>query len=120
MEPQTVRPRAMEPSPPLNIANHLKPRCKDLEEDGISTIAEGLDHRREGEPLRDLLARAQALAELGARELRDLEALLLGLCVGKVAAGVPMLLTDVHHVGVADHLHEQLILVFLAGLLSVE
>jgi len=41
--------------------------------------AEDLDDRLEGEPLGDVLAGAEHLAELGARELLGLEALLLGV-----------------------------------------
>merc|ERR1719454_2469633 len=61
--------------------------------------AQHLDDRLEGEPLGDLLARAQHLPELRARELLEREALLLGLVGGHVVG-----LLGVHEVERGDRL----------------
>merc|ERR1712087_808003 len=81
----------------------------------VAGLPENINHRLEGEPLRDLLAAAQPAAELRAGKLRDLLALLLGLALLDVALLGP----DVDHVLVVRHRHTQLRGVLLARLLCV-
>mmetsp|Transcript_26259 Transcript_26259/g.40448 ORF Transcript_26259/g.40448 Transcript_26259/m.40448 type:complete len:407 (-) Transcript_26259:108-1328(-) len=76
---------------------------------------EDIDHGPEGKPLGDLLATPQQAAELGARELGDLLALLLGHALLDIA----LLGANVDHVLVVRDRDAQLRGVLLARLLRV-
>mmetsp|Transcript_25740 Transcript_25740/g.38586 ORF Transcript_25740/g.38586 Transcript_25740/m.38586 type:complete len:279 (+) Transcript_25740:159-995(+) len=91
-----------------------------LHEDVVTSLPQNLHHLGESEPLRDLLASLQALSELRSGELVDLQALRLGINVGRIAPLVSVLLANVHHVGVVDNLHGQLLRVLLAVVLSLK
>merc|ERR1711990_572167 len=80
--------------------------------------AEDLDDRLEGEPLWDLLTGAEHLAELGARELLHLEALLLGLLGGDVLE--VLVVTRAHEVERRHGLHAKLLAVQLGKVLRLE
>merc|ERR1719199_1858371 len=80
--------------------------------------AQHLDDRLEGKPLGDLVAGAEHLAELGARELLHLEALLLGVVGSQVLK--LLLVADAHEVERRDGHHAELLRVGLGEVLRLE
>eukprot|EP00444_Apocalathium_aciculiferum_P047718 CAMPEP_0183498728 /NCGR_PEP_ID=MMETSP0371-20130417/1062_1 /TAXON_ID=268820 /ORGANISM="Peridinium aciculiferum, Strain PAER-2" /LENGTH=114 /DNA_ID=CAMNT_0025692325 /DNA_START=72 /DNA_END=414 /DNA_ORIENTATION=- len=91
------------------------PESSALSKGAVASLPEDVHHGLEGEPIGDVLAGTQASAELGARELDDLLARLLGHALRDVA----LILADVDHVLVVRHRHTELGGVLLAHLLRV-
>merc|ERR1719262_1079859 len=84
-------------------------------EGAVASLPEDVNHRLEGEPLGDVLARPQAAAELGAAEFDHLLSVLLGPALLHVA----LLWADVYHVLVVGDSNAKLRLVLLAHLLRI-